>query len=175
MGFVQAVKSGFVNAFRFSGRARRPEYWWFFLFVFAGAFVLMAVEWLLVGAQGPGRRGLLVPLFQIVVFIPFLAVGWRRLQDTGRPGWWLLIPSGIVVLSSLVAGSMMVNLMQGGMMRGQMMGGADPMAIGPAGGSFGVLLLLSLAQIVAGVVIVWWMTRPSQRGENAYGPEPRVR
>lgn len=163
MTFVDAVKSGFQNALKFSGRSRRPDYWWFFLFVFAGAFVLSVVDALIFG-EG---RAILTRVFQIVVFVPFLAVAWRRLQDTGKPGWWVLIPSAIVTLSAIVAGSV------GRQLLGQIAdGSAAPMMTGTQSAT---LLLLSLAQIVAGIVIIWWMSRPSQKGTNAYGPEPRVR
>ncbi|CUX80822.1 MAG: DUF805 family protein YhaH [Roseibaca calidilacus] len=171
MTFADAVTRGFRNAFTFKGRARRPEYWWFFLFVFAGAFVIGLLEMLLLG-RGSGT---LVALFQLVIFLPFLAVGWRRLQDTGRPGWWLLVPSGIVVVSTLVSGSLTRAMMAGGM--GNMMNG-EPMGPGAmmgVGASATTVVALGVAQLLAGLVIIWWMSRPSQRGANTYGPEPRVR
>ena len=159
MTFVDAVKSGFQNALKFSGRSRRPDYWWFFLFVFAGAFMLSLVDALIFGEE----RAILTRLFQLVVFVPFLAVAWRRLQDTGKPGWWVLIPSAIVTISAIVAGSV------GRQLLGRVAdGSATPMMTGTQSA-------LLLAQIVAGIVIIWWMTRPSQKGANAYGPEPRVR
>ena len=163
MTFVTAVKSGFQNALKFSGRSRRPEYWWFFLFVFAGAFVIGLLEM----ALFQGGSQVLTRIFQLVVLLPFLAVAWRRLQDTGRPGWWVLVPSVIVIVSSLYAGSVSRQMVErmGDMSQMPMMGGAQS----------GLILVLSLLQIVAGVVIIWWMTRPSQRGANDYGPEPRVR
>jgi uncharacterized membrane protein YhaH (DUF805 family) len=171
MTFADAVTSGFRNAFDFKGRARRPEYWWFFLFVFAGAFVLGLLEMVLLGRGS----SVLVTLFQLAIFVPFLAVGWRRLQDTGRPGWWLLIPTAVVVLSTLVSGSLTRTMMaggMGGMMNGEPMG---PGAMMGVGASATTVVVLGVAQLVAGLVIIWWMSRPSQRGANAYGPEPRVR
>ena len=168
MSITDAVVSGFRNAFEFKGRARRPEYWWFFLFVFAGAFVLGLLEMLLFGRGS----GWLVALFQLVIFIPFLAVGWRRLQDTGRPGWYLLIPSAIVVVSTLVSGSLTRTMMAGGMAG---MTPGQPMQGVGMGASATVIVGLAIAQFLAGIVIIWWMSRPSQRGPNDYGPEPRVR
>lgn len=171
MTFSNAIISGFRNAFTFKGRARRPEYWWFFLFVFAGAFVIGLLEMALLGRG----RAMLVILFQIVIFLPFLAVGWRRLQDTGRPGWWLLIPSGIVVASTLISGSLTRKMMAGGM-GGMMYGDATgPASMMGVGASATTVVALGVAQLLAGLVIIWWMSRPSQRGANAYGPEPRVR
>ena len=163
MTFVTAVKSGFQNALTFSGRSRRPEYWWFFLFVFAGAFVIGLLEM----ALFQGGSQVLTRIFQLVVLLPFLAVAWRRLQDTGRPGWWVLIPSAIVIVSSVFAGSISRQMMGRVVDMGEM-----PMM---TGAQSGLILLLSVLQVVAGAVIIWWMTRPSQRGANAYGPEPRVR
>lgn len=164
MTFVNAVKTGFRNALVFSGRSRRPEYWWFFLFAFAGAFVISVVEAMLFGAGSE----ILTRLFQLAVFLPFLAVAWRRMQDTGKPGWWVLIPSVIVVISALVAGSISRDIL-------------NRIAFGPeatafmTGGESILILSLSLLQVIAGAVLIWWMSRPSQRGANAYGPEPRVR
>lgn len=172
MTFKASVISGFRNAFEFKGRARRPEYWWFFLFVFAGAFLIGLLEMVLFG---PGSARL-VGLFQLVIFVPFLAVGWRRLQDTGRPGWFLLVPVTIVVLSTLVSGSLTRTMMAGGM--GRMMADGSTIAPGSAlglGASATTVVALGVAQLLAGLVIIWWMSRPSQRGANAYGPEPRVR
>ena len=56
----------------FSGRASRPEYWWFL------------VPTLLAGVMGG------LPMLALVV--PGLAVTVRRLHDVGRSGWWALLP-----------------------------------------------------------------------------------
>lgn len=169
MSFQDAIVSGFRKAFTFQGRSRRPEYWWFFLFVFGGAFVVGLAEVLLLGRGG----GIMVTLFQIAIFLPFLAVGWRRLQDTGRPGWYLLVPSAIVVVSTLISGSLTRTMLTGGMMNGGMP--MEPGGMMGVGASATTVVALGVAQLLAGLVIIWWMLRPTQRGPNAYGPEPRVR
>ncbi len=69
----------------FSGRARRKEYWMFFLFNIIIAFLLGFVEGL---AGSPGVIGM---LYSLAVLIPGTAVSVRRLHDTDRSGWWLLI------------------------------------------------------------------------------------
>jgi len=68
----------------FSGRARRKEYWMFFLF----NFVISAA----LGIIG-SRIGIKIldDLYTLGVFIPSLAVFIRRLHDTGRSGWWALL------------------------------------------------------------------------------------
>jgi uncharacterized membrane protein YhaH (DUF805 family) len=75
----------------FSGRAPRAEYWWFVLFVVIGEIVLSIVDSLVGTGRIVGPYGILVTLFMLALIIPQIAVGVRRLHDTGRSGWWLLI------------------------------------------------------------------------------------
>ncbi|MEU6481534.1 DUF805 domain-containing protein [Streptomyces sp. NPDC047017] len=70
--------------FRFSGRARRAEYWMF------GLLNLVICVALLVVGRATGF-GYPVALFVLAILPPSLALGARRLHDTGRSGWWLLI------------------------------------------------------------------------------------
>ena len=69
----------------FSGRARRTEYWMFFLVYFVIALVIGVVEGLL------SIGGYLTGIFALVHLLPSLGVTVRRLHDTGRSGWWLLL------------------------------------------------------------------------------------
>ncbi len=89
LGFPDAVRSALTQYATFTGRARRAEYWWFALFNLAASLVAAVID----AAIG-------FPLFQLVVglglLVPSLAVGVRRLHDTGRSGWWMLI--GLVPL-----------------------------------------------------------------------------
>ncbi|MBE0672441.1 MAG: DUF805 domain-containing protein [Anaerolineales bacterium] len=77
----------------FSGRARRKEYWMFFLFNLIIAAVLGGTLGLIEVIAGiPSTLSvLLITIYTIAVIIPGLAVGVRRLHDTGKSGWWLLI------------------------------------------------------------------------------------
>ena len=99
---------------QFSGRARRKEYWMFCLLIIGIEIVFYA----LMGILGAGPMmagdptagvnpiaGLLMLVFSVVMlgrFIPSLAVSFRRLHDTNRSAWWLLIALipflGVVVL-----------------------------------------------------------------------------
>lgn len=94
----------------FSGRARRKEYWFFFLFNFIIALVLGLVDGV-TGTLNPALGiGLLGGIYSLAVLIPGLAVSVRRLHDTGRSGWWLLIAlvpliGAIVLLIFLVSDS----------------------------------------------------------------------
>lgn len=75
----------------FNGRARRKEYWFFVLFNFLVAVALGIVD-SLAGSYNPEvGMGLLGTVYALAVFIPSIAVFVRRLHDTGRSGWWILI------------------------------------------------------------------------------------
>jgi uncharacterized membrane protein YhaH (DUF805 family) len=87
MNMIEATKACFSKYVTFSGRARRAEYWWFILASILVSIVLGIIDALL----GLGEIGLLGGLWSLGVFLPSLAVGARRLHDTDRSAWWLLI------------------------------------------------------------------------------------
>lgn len=87
MGFTEAVKSVFSNYVTFSGRARRSEYWWFFLFSLIAYFVAGVID----GAMGFGDGGLFSAVVSFGLLLPSLAVLARRLHDIDRSAWWILI------------------------------------------------------------------------------------
>ena len=74
----------------FNGRARRTEYWMFTLISTIISVVLLILDSMLLDFS-LGDIGLLQGLYSLAVLLPSLAVGARRLHDTGRSGWWLLI------------------------------------------------------------------------------------
>ena len=79
MEFGQAISTCLSKYARFSGRASRPEFWWFFLFqVLASLAASLIGDWL---------NGVVV----LLLLLPGLAVGTRRLHDIGRTGWWQFI------------------------------------------------------------------------------------
>lgn len=75
----------------FSGRARRMEYWMFFLFNIIFAFVAIILDNIIGTANAELGYGILYGLYQLAVFIPGLAVAVRRLHDVGKSGWMILI------------------------------------------------------------------------------------
>ncbi len=88
----------------FSGRTRRKEFWMFTLFNFIIAIVLFGLAAATSrGGQPGGIFMILYYLYALAVLLPSLGVAVRRLHDTGRSGWWLLIGlvpfvGGIIVL-----------------------------------------------------------------------------
>jgi uncharacterized membrane protein YhaH (DUF805 family) len=85
----------------FSGRAQRSEYWYFILFYILISIALGMVDWMTGSINATAGYGLLTGLFGLAVFIPSIAVGVRRLHDTDRTGWWLLI-AVIPLIGSIV-------------------------------------------------------------------------
>lgn len=95
MTFFESIRICFTKYAEFNGRASRPEFWWFMLFVTLVASALAYFS------------ESLTSVFLIAILLPLLAVGARRLQDSGKSAWWLLfllVPvGGIVALGSLWA------------------------------------------------------------------------
>jgi uncharacterized membrane protein YhaH (DUF805 family) len=83
--FSEAVKSGFDHYVTFSGRASRPAYWWWFLFA-----IIVAVGASIIDAA-IGTFGVISGLAGLALLLPGLSVAIRRLHDTNRTGWWVLI------------------------------------------------------------------------------------
>jgi len=75
----------------FKGRARRKEYWYFALFNIIVSLVLGVVDVLTGSFSSEDGMGLLGAIYSLAILIPAIAVSVRRLHDTGRSGWWLLI------------------------------------------------------------------------------------
>lgn len=94
----------------FSGRARRKEYWYYALFNAIISIVLVAVDFMTGLFSFDANAGLFSGVYGLAVLIPSIAVGLRRLHDTNRSGWWLLIAfipliGGIVLLVFMVQDS----------------------------------------------------------------------
>jgi len=102
MSFQQSIRTALTKYADFSGRAGRAEFWWFFLFVVLGEAVCNVFAVIPV-TNGASLGVILANLFALAVLLPFLAVGVRRLRDTGKDWrniFWLLVPiAGIIVLA----------------------------------------------------------------------------
>lgn len=171
MGFADAIKTCFRKYVTFSGRASRPEYWYFVLFIFLGSIVLSAVDSALFGIEvvevAPGQisaesDGPLASIFSLAVFLPALAAAWRRMHDTGRSGLFVLYPLivmiGVTTFAGFLAG-----------FDAAMSGNLAALFAG-AGGL--VLAVAVFILILSPLLVLWWLTRPSEPGFNQYGPNP---
>ena len=91
MSFQDAVRTCLQQKYvDFSGRARRSEYWYFFLFTIIVSIVAGIIDGIL-GTRNSSGTGLVGAIASLALLLPGLGVGARRLHDTGRSGWWLLI------------------------------------------------------------------------------------
>lgn len=152
MSFSDAIRTCFRKYATFSGRASRPEYWYFVLFGFLGSIVTDLVS------DG------LSSLFSLVLLLPTLSAGWRRMHDSGRSGLYLLYPIIAVI------GTMSFAAFIGGLSFDTML--SDGLAQhfdGIAG------LILAVAMLVCAFspfIVIYWLTRPTQPGPNDWGPAP---
>ena len=101
MDFGISIKTCFSKYAVFSGRASRSEYWWFALFGFIGGIVTLVIDVMILGysseAYGPTNI-----IFTVITFLPYLAVGARRLHDINRSGWWQLIVLTVIGIILLI-------------------------------------------------------------------------
>ena len=90
MNIQTAVKTCFSKYATFSGRASRSEYWFFYLFTIIASIVTWIIDTMLLGYSSEDT-GAISLIFQIIIILPSIAVGARRLHDIGKSGWWQLL------------------------------------------------------------------------------------
>lgn len=97
MNFTQAVNNFLRKYVVFTGRASRSEYWYAYLFyaimvvlAMIGDFSL-TIQTLTVDSNVEAPITFLSSLIGVILFFPILTVAIRRLHDTNRSGWWLLM------------------------------------------------------------------------------------
>lgn len=167
MGFMDAIKTCLGKYAVFSGRAGRPEYWWFVLFLVLGVVLASLIGSAIFGS-GPESSRPLGMLFHLATLLPMLAAGWRRMHETGRPGWYLLLPMALSVIFvfGLLAGVLAFV--------GAERAGVSPDQLRPAAAILGGtgMVVAMIAQLVLTVLMLVWLTRPSQPAANEYEPPP---
>jgi uncharacterized membrane protein YhaH (DUF805 family) len=175
MTFVDAIKTCFSKYVTFSGRAPRTEYWYFFLFLLLLSLFASAIDWMffttVVSVGGDAGSATVAQssqpvqsLVSLAVFLPHLAVAWRRMHDTGRSGLYALLPMLLILGAGFV-------LLFG-------IGLADHFAANHSLDVFLtratliVLIPTLIVLFVSPLLVLWWLSRPSQPGPNTYGPNP---
>jgi uncharacterized membrane protein YhaH (DUF805 family) len=166
MGFGEAVASCFNKYASFSGRAPRSEYWWWFLFVFLvslGVGLVSGILDIAMGSKMPGfvARGTV----DLILLLPNIAVGVRRLHDLNRSGWWLG--------ASMIMGAFLLTLLVPVLIRmaeNHTNGYAATYGITPA--VFIVMGLLGLVEGIYGLVLFVWFCMGGTRGANRFGADP---
>jgi uncharacterized membrane protein YhaH (DUF805 family) len=145
----------------FGGRAPRAEYWWFVLALIVVYIVLSIVEGIvginhmIFGAYGP-----LTALLWLATIVPSIAVSVRRLHDTNRSGWWLLLPVIPYCLALLLGGAAIFRVAAGGAGQPGMMAG------------LGVASIFLMIGAVGWIVLLVFYVLPGTPGDNRFGPNP---
>lgn len=125
MSFTESIKYVFSNYAVFRGRASRSQFWFWVLFVWIAQFVLNIIDSalglrvgastqdLVIGGQvvpfANSGVGVLSILFAIAIILPNIGVAIRRLHDSGKTGWWLLI--GVVLTPLCGIGAILLFVM----------------------------------------------------------------
>lgn len=134
----------------FSGRASRPEFWWYVLAVIVAGIVISIVESIVgIGHMVAGLWGPLTILLWLATIVPSFAVGIRRLHDSNRSGWWMLL-----ILPYFISALLMGAAVSSGSMAGLASGG-----------------LVAIVGLICAIVLLVFMILPGTPGENRFGPK----
>jgi len=152
MNFVGAIKSCFNKYTTFSGRAPRSEYWYWFLFKCVVDIIAYLGDHYLLEGIGLKPLGPLTLAAMLVFYAPSLSVAVRRMHDTSRSGWKIVIPFCMVVLYGAYGWATTVFEL-----------------IAPNPTIHGILVLAAFVSIV---VMNIWMCLRGANGNNRYGPDP---
>ena len=149
MNFTESIKVCFSKYAVFSGRAQRSEFWWFFLFSAVSSAIAGIVP-------------VIGQIYPLVLLIPSLSVSARRLHDTGRSAWWLLLYLGSILAMGIAFAALVLAFVisfDTGNNGGASSAGLIAMV------SFFIALGCSIAPLIFYVL-------PGTVGPNRYGPDP---
>jgi len=101
MDIQTSIKTCFKKYAVFSGRASRSEFWWFQLFYFIACIIAVIIDVMLLGYTFEDDGPIQI-IFWVATFLPYIAVGARRLHDINRSGWWQLIAIPVIGIILLI-------------------------------------------------------------------------
>jgi uncharacterized membrane protein YhaH (DUF805 family) len=144
------VAGPYKRYFDFVGRASRREYWAFAIF---SLVVVTITGWIdnvsglhfVAPAAGADPPGVLTTVFSLVTFVPGLAVAVRRLHDSNRSGWWVMLPVAPFLFVVVVA---------------------------PFGLMVIFYMFVPLAMLLAAAAFIVLLCLPGTRGPNRFGGDP---
>lgn len=170
----------------FHGRARRAEYWLFMLLQFVLLTVVQTILMMTVfsnfaainmtsdtppdfaGLSGLMLIGNLANLASLAFLIPNLAVSVRRLHDTNRTGWWLVMPTGVFIAGFILF--LILNLSR----IIHMFNSASPSGEAVFAIIAQAILMIWLPSILASLVVFVFTILDGTKGPNTYGPDPKA-
>lgn len=164
IGFVEAVKRFFQKYATFSGRASRGEFWWVILF-----FALVNIALAIVFSPLPSTITTIIGVvWELATIVPFVAVAVRRLHDTNKSGWWVLLPGipyAIVTVWEAIWEPMATSTLTGISMN---LNPNDPAQVEMLAREFGNMMtplagmgLLGLVYLISGIVLMVGRTNPA--------------
>lgn len=130
----------------FQGRVRRHEFWHYVLALVV-IYVIAGILQSVIGSH------LLTSLLSLGLFLPNLGMAVRRLHDTGRSGWWVLI--GVIPFAAMIVLTAMAIM------------------TGSLGTMFLTTMLLPILMLAAAALLIYWYAQPGVVGPNEYGPDPK--
>ncbi len=148
----------FENYANFNGRARRSEYWYFTLASTIISIILSVLDSSIGLKIGSSDSGILSSIYSLVIFVPSIAVSFRRLHDVGKSGWLLIIAYAVIIVAA--AGLVLTSM---------------PEFAGDSLPEFGAVFIIAIL-IILGLAI--WMLvlffTEGDSGPNKYGPDPKA-
>ncbi len=166
----------------FKGRARRSEFWLWTLALFVMYIVIEAVMFsaipAMMGSSNPAQAMAnmmrfmpLINLIGLALFLPNLAVQIRRLHDSNRTGWWVVLPIGVFIAGIILF--LATNASKIASMLKTPTASPDPTAIFSIVGS--AMLFIWLPTMISGIVMLVFFCLDGTAGSNRFGPDPKGR
>lgn len=142
--YFDVLTKQFAN---FEGRARRKSFWLFILFHIIVVLVLSVITNPIFVDIRFNPFNPIVMIYWIITLIPFIAIKVRRLHDTGRSGWWILLQS---ILEIIIISLRFYDT-----------------------GRSGWRVLLGFIYILVIIILLIFFLLDSTPGDNKYGPNPK--
>jgi uncharacterized membrane protein YhaH (DUF805 family) len=154
MSFGDAIGETLFNYMNFRDRAARAEFWWWQLFASIVIIVAIILDILIFFVFGHGYIMPFLTVTWLALIFPSLSVTVRRLHDSGRSGWWLLLSVAFYILTVIAVFAT----------------GANDPSTRLSGAAAILVTVPAILAALAGLVILVFMFFPSNPGNNRYGP-----
>ena len=152
MNFQNAIKTCIKKKYaNFSGRASKSEYWWFFLFCILAGVASQLLDVVVLGQSIWVNYGPINIIVNLILIIPILSAGARRLHDTNKSGWWQLL--GLIGLA--------ISYYQ-----------KDMLTKGLITSSYFILSFLALGTYI---LLIVWLASKGEKKKNRFGPPVKIK
>ncbi len=153
----------------FQGRARRSEYWLWFLFQ-----ILASLAFSILKNFAPTPVEIINGIFSLAILLPTIAVAVRRFHDINRTGWWVLFPLLVLIIALVVYismdGTTFMNAMTAAAKLGPKPTPDESLAVLK---DLAPMVWVFLAYLAAAIVTLVFNVLPGTAGRNKFGPDPK--